>query len=113
MAAASFTREQLSLSDWPSFMSRPKPMNHHSFGPKIWLLTVDGMIPFGLELVTKSNDSVQNNSGQILRVVFEIPRVIGSQGMAKLRVQAQADEPSLLRLKYITSDCRWNDPDWA
>ncbi|KAK2639723.1 hypothetical protein Ddye_027518 [Dipteronia dyeriana] len=56
VAAPSFIHEKLSLSD------RPRPITHHTFGLNIELLIVDRMVPFGLELVVKSDDPVQNNS---------------------------------------------------
>ncbi|KAL5802454.1 hypothetical protein ACOSQ4_030759 [Xanthoceras sorbifolium] len=81
MHAASFSREHLPLSDRPSLIPRPRPMIHHVFGPNIELLTVDGMIPFGLELVAKLDDPAHDISDRILRVIVEITRAIGSQGV--------------------------------
>ncbi|KAL3570811.1 hypothetical protein D5086_028060 [Populus alba] len=54
----------------------------HSFGSNIELLTGDGMVPFGLELLAKSDDLSQNSSERILRVIIEITHAMGSQGMA-------------------------------
>ncbi|KAK3199707.1 hypothetical protein Dsin_023122 [Dipteronia sinensis] len=81
--AASFTHEYLPLSDRPSLMPRPGPgpIGHHAFGPNVELLTGDGMVPFGLELVAKSDDPDQNNSDRILRVIVEITRAVGSLGV--------------------------------
>ncbi|KAK2639722.1 hypothetical protein Ddye_027517 [Dipteronia dyeriana] len=81
--AAYNTHEYLPLSDRPSLMPKasPGPMGHHAFGPNVELLTGDGMVPFGLELVAKSDDPAQNSSKRILRVIVEITRAIGSLGV--------------------------------
>lgn len=81
MQAASFTHEQLPLTDRPRPKSRPTI--HHAYGPNIELLLGDAMVPFGFELLARSNDPVQNNSDRILRVTIEIARAIGSQGMVE------------------------------
>ena len=79
MYAASFAHEQLPLTDRPRPTSRPN--THHAYGPNIELLIPDGMTPFGFELLAKSDDPAQNNSGRILRVTIEIARAVGSQGI--------------------------------
>lgn len=75
MHAASYAHEQLPLTDGD------KPKTKHLFGPNIELLTSDGIIPFGVELLAQMNDPFQTNSQRILRVIVEITRAIGSQGM--------------------------------
>ncbi|CAA3014552.1 heterodimeric geranylgeranyl pyrophosphate synthase small subunit, chloroplastic-like [Olea europaea var. sylvestris] len=77
MHAATFTHENLPVTDRP----RPKPEVPHKFGPNVELLTGDGIMPFGLELLARSMDQAQNDPDQILRVIVEITRAIGSQGM--------------------------------
>ncbi|CAA3014551.1 heterodimeric geranylgeranyl pyrophosphate synthase small subunit, chloroplastic-like [Olea europaea subsp. europaea] len=77
MHAATFTHENLPVQDRP----RPKPEVPHKFGPNVELLTGDGILPFGLELLARSMDQAQNDPDQILRVIVEITRAIGSQGM--------------------------------
>ncbi|KAL7186560.1 hypothetical protein ACSBR2_028318 [Camellia fascicularis] len=57
------------------------PMIHHTYGPNIELLTGDGIVPFGFELLARSVDPVQKNSGRVLRVIIEITRAIGSLGV--------------------------------
>ncbi|KAL4580119.1 hypothetical protein LXL04_016299 [Taraxacum kok-saghyz] len=51
------------------------------FGPNIELLTGDGILPFGFELLAGSMDPAGDNSDKILRVIIEITRAVGSQGM--------------------------------
>ncbi|KAE8725486.1 hypothetical protein F3Y22_tig00008706pilonHSYRG00074 [Hibiscus syriacus] len=77
MYSASFTHEHLPLTQ----SCRPKSDVRHLYGPNIELLIGDAMIPFGLELLAKSDDRTQNISTRILRVMIEITRAIGSQGM--------------------------------
>ncbi|XVE50665.1 hypothetical protein DITRI_Ditri01bG0181500 [Diplodiscus trichospermus] len=77
MYAASFTHEHLPLTE----SSRPKSTIQHVFGPNMELLIGDAMIPFGFELLAKLDDPTQNNSDRILRVMIEISRATGSQGM--------------------------------
>lgn len=77
MHAATFTHENLPVQDRP----RPKPEVPHKFGPNVELLTGDGILPFGLELLARSMDQAQNDPDQIRRVIVEITRAIGSQGM--------------------------------
>lgn len=77
MYAASFAHEHLPLTQ----SSRPKSEIQHLYGPNIELLTGDAMIPFGLELLAVSDDPTQKNSDRVLRVMVEITRAIGSQGM--------------------------------
>nr|ALT07955.1 putative geranyl diphosphate synthase small subunit type I [Leucosceptrum canum] len=79
MHAAAYTHQHLPLTDRP----RPKsePTVQHKYGPNIELLTGDGIIPFGLELLARSVDSARSNPTRILRVIMEITRASGSQGV--------------------------------
>lgn len=77
MHAAAYTHEHLPLTDRP----RPRPAIQHKYNPNIELLTGDGIIPFGLELLARSTDPAQRNPDKILRVIIEITRATGSQGM--------------------------------
>ncbi|KAG8386117.1 hypothetical protein BUALT_Bualt03G0115700 [Buddleja alternifolia] len=79
MHAAAYTHEHLPLTDRP----RPKPTIQHKFDPNIELLTGDGIIPFGLELLARSMDLAQSNPDKILRVIIEITRASGSQGIVE------------------------------
>ncbi|EEF29831.1 geranyl geranyl pyrophosphate synthase, putative [Ricinus communis] len=81
MIAAAFTHENIPLTDRPRPSARP--MFHHTFGPNIELLTGDGMIPFAFELLAQLNNPAQDNSDRILRVMIEISRAMGSQGMVE------------------------------
>ncbi|OMO83479.1 Polyprenyl synthetase [Corchorus capsularis] len=77
MYAASFTHEHLPLTE----SVRPKSMISHVYDPNMELLLGDAMIPFGLELLARSDDPAQNQSDRVLRVMVEVTRVMGSQGM--------------------------------
>ncbi|KAF8409572.1 hypothetical protein HHK36_005650 [Tetracentron sinense] len=77
MHAASYTHEHLPLSDRP----RPGPTTHHAFDANIELLTGDGIFPFGYELLASLDDPSGNNSERVLRVIIEVTRAMGSQGM--------------------------------
>nr|WOK24098.1 GPPS [Cornus officinalis] len=77
MHAAAYTHEHLPLTDRP----RPKPTVHHAYSPNIELLTGDGIFPFGYELLARHNDVAKNSSDRILRVIIEITRAMGSQGV--------------------------------
>ncbi|GMJ15959.1 hypothetical protein HRI_005265100 [Hibiscus trionum] len=75
--AASFFHEHLPLTE----SSRPKSKVEHVYAPSMELQIGDAMIPFGLELLSQSDDPTQNNSDRILHVMVEITRAIGSRGM--------------------------------
>lgn len=75
--AATYTHEHLPLTD----SHRPKPMVPHAYGPNIELLTGDGIVPFAFELLAKSDDPAQIISDRILRVIIEISRAVGSDGV--------------------------------
>ncbi|XAR67444.1 Geranylgeranyl diphosphate synthase [Bertholletia excelsa] len=74
MHSAAHTHDHLPLAD-------PKPTTHHSYGTNVELLTGDGIVPFGFELLSRSVDPTQNNSDLVLRVIVEISRAAGSQGI--------------------------------
>ncbi|CAI9773433.1 unnamed protein product [Fraxinus pennsylvanica] len=57
MNAAIFTHENLPVTDRPM----PKPEVQHKFGPNVELLTGDGIVPFGLELLARSMDQGPND----------------------------------------------------
>lgn len=72
MEAATYTHEHLPLTD------RPGPMINHVYGPNMELLTGDGIVPFGFELLARSDGG--ENSERILKVMVEISRAVGSGG---------------------------------
>ncbi|KAL7585605.1 heterodimeric geranylgeranyl pyrophosphate synthase small subunit, chloroplastic [Lactuca sativa] len=74
MHAAIYTHDHLMLTD--SDQKTP-----HRFGPNIELLTGDGIFPFGFELLAASMDPAGDNSDKILRVIIEITRAAGLQGI--------------------------------
>ncbi|KAL0399213.1 UNVERIFIED_CONTAM: Heterodimeric geranylgeranyl pyrophosphate synthase small subunit, chloroplastic [Sesamum radiatum] len=90
MHAAAYTHEHLPLTDRP----RPRPGIQHKYNPNIELLTGDGIIPFGFELLARSVGPDRSNPDKILRVIVEITRAAGSQGM----VDGQYQELGLDRL---------------
>nr|ALF46694.1 geranyl pyrophosphate synthase 1 small subunit [Chrysanthemum x morifolium] len=59
----------------------PRPTIPHKFDPQIELMTGDGIMPFGFELLAGSMDPASNNADKILRVIIEISRAIGSEAM--------------------------------
>ncbi|KAK8313080.1 hypothetical protein V6Z11_D01G086200 [Gossypium hirsutum] len=93
MYAASFAHEHLPLTQ----SCRPKSEIQHLYGPNIELLIGDAMIPFGLELLAVSDDPTQKNSDRVLRVMVEITRAIGSQGMVHGQYYEVEYESSCIR----------------
>lgn len=79
MHAATFAHENLPLTDRPSF----RPIINHSFEPNIALLVPDGMVPFGFELLARSDEPANNNSDRVLKVIVEISRAMGSEGVVE------------------------------
>lgn len=77
MYAASYTHENLPLQE----SCRPKSTIHHEYSPNIELLTGASIMSFGLEVLAKSYNPAQNISDRILRVIVELTRSVGSQGM--------------------------------
>ncbi|XP_009586873.2 heterodimeric geranylgeranyl pyrophosphate synthase small subunit, chloroplastic-like [Nicotiana tomentosiformis] len=61
--------------------SGPKPAIDHKFGPNIELLTGDGIMAFAIELLAKAMNPARENSNKILRVITEVTRAVGSQGL--------------------------------
>lgn len=77
--AAAYTHENLPLTDRPK--PKSKPIVNHKYSPNVELLTGDGILPFGFELLARSMDLAQIDPTRILRVIVEITRVSGSQGI--------------------------------
>ncbi|PSR85329.1 Heterodimeric geranylgeranyl pyrophosphate synthase small subunit like [Actinidia chinensis var. chinensis] len=76
MHSAAYTHENLPLTDRP----RARPAIRHAYNPNIELLTGDGIVPFGFELLART---VQNNSDRVLRVIIEMAHAVGSQGVVE------------------------------
>ncbi|GJT12620.1 heterodimeric geranylgeranyl pyrophosphate synthase small subunit, chloroplastic-like protein [Tanacetum coccineum] len=72
MHADMYVHENMLLSD----RVEPQPAIPHKSGPKIELMTGDGIMPFGFELLAGSMDPASNNADKILRVIIEISRAI-------------------------------------
>lgn len=106
MHAASFTHENLPLADRPN----PKPMIHHAYSPNIELLIPDAIVPFGFELLARSDDPAQNDSDRVLRVIVEITRAAGSQGIIdgqyQEKVVSRSNGEEANNIEWIDSTCR-------
>ncbi|KAJ0801835.1 putative isoprenoid synthase domain superfamily [Helianthus annuus] len=81
MHATIHTHDNLLLST--KKISEPVSEISRKFTPGIELMTGDGILPFGFELLTgaDANDNENDNSEKILKVVIEISRAMGAQGM--------------------------------
>nr|ASQ40929.1 geranyl pyrophosphate synthase small subunit type I [Pelargonium graveolens] len=55
-----------------------RPTAQREFESNIKLLTGDGIVPFGFELL--ASEPERSNAGRVVRVVAEIARAVGSQG---------------------------------
>ncbi|CAK8538814.1 unnamed protein product [Lathyrus sativus] len=86
MEAATYTHEHLPLTD------RPRPGRNHVYGPNVELLTGDGIVPFGFELLAGSDSG--ENSERILRVMVEISRAVGSTGVIDAQYRKTVDSRS-------------------
>lgn len=78
--AALFTHEHLPLTG----RTDPAGVVDHVYSPNIELLTGDGVSPFGYEVLARSVDDpsgAAEKSDRILRVIVEISRAAGSEGM--------------------------------
>ncbi|GER43751.1 geranyl-diphosphate synthase [Striga asiatica] len=81
IAAAAHIHQNLPLTDRPN--PNPRPNVNHIYGPNIELLTGDGIIPFGLELLAQSMDPAQTNQDKVLRAIIEISRAGGAHGIVE------------------------------
>ncbi|KAF9589271.1 hypothetical protein IFM89_022189 [Coptis chinensis] len=70
---------------------RPNKTGYHAFGPKIELLTRDGILPFGYELLAGLEDDATINPERILSAIQEISHAMGSQGMVEGRYKEMID----------------------
>ncbi|PSR95599.1 Heterodimeric geranylgeranyl pyrophosphate synthase small subunit like [Actinidia chinensis var. chinensis] len=106
MHSAAHAHENLPLTDQP----KPKPAIHHAYGPNIELLTGDGIVPFGFELLARSLGPAQNNSDKVLRVLIEMTRAVGSLGVIDGQYQemlgTQSDGRKLSDVAWIEHVCK-------
>ncbi|KDP39141.1 hypothetical protein JCGZ_00898 [Jatropha curcas] len=79
--ASAFTHENIPVTDRPRSSSRP--VFDHAYEPNIELLTGDGMTPFAFELLARFDNLAQNDADRVLRVIIEISRAVGSQGVVE------------------------------
>nr|WBU15644.1 geranyl diphosphate synthase small subunit [Elsholtzia ciliata] len=103
--AAAYAHEHLPLTDKP----RPdsKPEIQHKFDPNIELLTGDGIAPFGFELLARSMDPARTEHPErILRVIIEITRACGSQGMIDGLHKEEEIVDQCFRYEFIEYVCR-------
>ncbi|KAK7300065.1 hypothetical protein RJT34_10897 [Clitoria ternatea] len=102
--AATHAHEHLPLTK-PRPIPEPEPV--HLYAPNIELLTGDGIVPFGFELLARSDDPAHRNSERILRVIIEISRAVGTQGalnaqyIKTLGSGAQSDGKGLSHVERI------------
>ncbi|GAB4859489.1 hypothetical protein Ancab_010956 [Ancistrocladus abbreviatus] len=97
--AATYAHDHLLSPHGP--MKRPKA--HQGFSPDIVLLAADGLWPLGYELITGSDDSSGSMSDRILRVMVEVARAVGAEGVIDGQyeeVLAQWNQ-SEHRVKYV------------
>ncbi|EXB38724.1 Heterodimeric geranylgeranyl pyrophosphate synthase small subunit [Morus notabilis] len=110
MHAASFTHEHLPLTDRPKPKPKPKPTVDHPFNPNIELLIPDAMVPFAYELSAVSDDPTQDTSGRVLRVIVELARVMGSQGIVDAQYRevlvSPLDGRELNDIEWVDDMCR-------
>ncbi|XP_024960715.1 heterodimeric geranylgeranyl pyrophosphate synthase small subunit, chloroplastic-like [Cynara cardunculus var. scolymus] len=78
--AAAYTHDHLRLTT-DRVWSDPRPEIPHLYGSNIELLTGDGIMPFAFELLAQSMDPAGKNSDELLRVIIEITRAVGAEGM--------------------------------
>ncbi|KAF8024027.1 hypothetical protein BT93_F1281 [Corymbia citriodora subsp. variegata] len=107
IVAAAVAHENLPLTDRPEI----RPPVAHAFGPNVELMTGDGMVPFGFELLARSDDPAGGNSERILRAIVEITRAVGSQGM--VHGQYREVEYLLSQGRDGGDDHEWADHVWA
>ncbi|XP_058745057.1 heterodimeric geranylgeranyl pyrophosphate synthase small subunit, chloroplastic-like [Vicia villosa] len=89
MEAATYVHEHLPE---PKPKRKPKPVVNHVYGPNVELLTGDGIVPFGFELLARSDGG--ENSERILRVMVEISRAVGSRGVIDAQYRKTMDTRS-------------------
>ncbi|TKY57303.1 Heterodimeric geranylgeranyl pyrophosphate synthase large subunit 1 [Spatholobus suberectus] len=102
--ASAHAHEHLPLTDRPKPKAGPGPA--HVYGPDIELLTGDGIVPFGFELLARSDDPTRGNSERILRVTIEISRAMGSEGLQGAQhmektLEAQSEGEELRHVERI------------
>lgn len=78
--AAAYAHEHLPLTDGSK--PGPEPAIQHKYDPNIELLTGDGIVPFGIELLAGSIvPALPDHPDRVLRVIIEISRAGGSEGI--------------------------------
>ncbi|OIT29044.1 heterodimeric geranylgeranyl pyrophosphate synthase small subunit, chloroplastic [Nicotiana attenuata] len=83
MHVATYTHQHMH-----GFGPKPGPAIDHKFGPNIELLTGDGIMSFAIVLLAKAMSPARENSDKILRVITEVTRAVGSQGLLEGQFRA-------------------------
>ncbi|KAL1537792.1 heterodimeric geranylgeranyl pyrophosphate synthase small subunit, chloroplastic-like [Salvia divinorum] len=96
--AAAYAHEHLPLTD------RPRPEAEHKYGPNIELLTGDGIVPFGFELLSRSVGPARPE--RILRVMIEISRAGGSKGIIDGLYKEEEIVDQNSRFEFIEYVCK-------
>nr|XP_043622735.1 heterodimeric geranylgeranyl pyrophosphate synthase small subunit, chloroplastic-like [Erigeron canadensis] len=106
MHAAIHSREHLLLTGRVKTKLEPEPKIPYKFGSDIELLTGNGIMSFGFELLAGSKNLTSKNSNKILRVIIEITRAIGSQGMVHDQdYETEYDQPPSRQLHGCGAMC--------
>lgn len=103
--AAARAHEHLPLTDGSRPV--PQPAVQHKYGPNVELLTGDGILPFGFELLARSMDPARKDDPErILRVIIEISRAGGSEGMISGQFREEEIVGGNASLEFIEYVCR-------
>ncbi|EXB38722.1 Heterodimeric geranylgeranyl pyrophosphate synthase small subunit [Morus notabilis] len=110
MLAASVTHEKLHIPNRLKPKPKPAPGVCSANGPMFDLMFLDAMVPFGYELLAISDDPDQDTSGRVLRVIVELARAMGSQGIIHAQYQgvivSQLDGGGSNNIELIDDMCR-------
>ncbi|KAK1261291.1 hypothetical protein QJS04_geneDACA001050 [Acorus gramineus] len=102
MHAASNAHERLPTIALPRDDDDEGGVVRHAFGPNIELLTPDGILPLGYEMVARSAAAAEDPK-RTLRVVLEMARAMGSEGYASAQYaefHAEGSERFVAERKY-------------
>ncbi|KAL2316748.1 hypothetical protein Fmac_030624 [Flemingia macrophylla] len=97
--ANAHAHEQLPLTDRP----KPRPGPAHAYDARMELMTGDGLVPFGFELLARADEPTHDNSERILRVMIEISRAVGSEGLQHAQHMRNTLESDGKELSHVES----------
>ncbi|XP_071697870.1 heterodimeric geranylgeranyl pyrophosphate synthase small subunit 2, chloroplastic-like [Rutidosis leptorrhynchoides] len=95
MRAAMHLHERLLIGQHKNKSESEPKISRHMLGSNIELLIETGIISSAFGLLVGSINPTSNNSDKILRVIIEITRAVGAQGM----VEAEANEAEFDQLR--------------